>query len=421
MRNVDEIDFFSDPSLLADPHPYFDQLRSRGPAVRIPPYDVVAVTGYDEGLAIFRDDEHFSTVISATGPLPPIPFQPEGDDITDQIERHRHLMPFATTIMTQDPPTHTRVKALLMGMITPKRLKENEAFLWRLCDQRIDGFVDRGSVELVSEYAQPFTTGAIADLLGVPTEDFDKVCNRNQNKPGQIGVGGEGAPSNPFAWMERYFTDYIEQRRRQPRQDVMSELANVRYADGSLPPVADVVTVATFLFAAGEDTTSRVISAAIRILAEDRERQRALRADRGLIPDFVEETLRLEGTVRSDFRLVKKPVRVGDLDLAPGTTVMLLIGAINRDPNRFDRADELHPDRANLRDHMAFGRGIHSCAGAPLARAEVRVTLERFLDRFSDFRIDEARHGPPGGRRYDYIPTYLLQGLNRLHLTFDRA
>jgi cytochrome P450 len=421
MSSLDKIDFFSDASLLPDPHPYFDHLRGKGPVVRIPPYDVVAVTGYAEGLAVFRDDEHFSTVNASTGPLPPLPFTPEGDDISEQIEAHRHLMPGGSTIMTLDPPAHTRMKALLMGMITPRRLKENEAFLWRLADQRIDSFIDRGSVELVGEYASPFTTMAIADLLGVPHEDFDRIRNRGTNAPGQIGVGGAGMPSNPFARIEGYFTDYIEQRRREPRQDVLSELANVRYADGSLPRVEDVVGVATFLFAAGEDTTARVISAALRVLAEDPEMQARLRADRSLIPNFVEETLRLFGTVRSDFRLVKTKTMVGDVEVQPGTIVMLLIGAMNRDPRRFENPHEMHIDRKNLLDHVAFGRGIHSCAGAPLARAEVKVTLERFLDRLADIRVDAEKHGGPGERRYEYIPTYLLQGLNRLHLTFAKA
>jgi cytochrome P450 len=149
--------------------------------------------------------------------------------------------------------------------------------------------------------------------------------------------------------------------------------------------------------------------------------QARLRRERDLIPEFVEETLRLYGTVRSDFRLVKKPAKVGDLDVAPGTVVMLLIGALNRDPRRFDEPHQFRLGRQNLHDHVAFGRGIHTCAGAPLARAEVKVTLERFLDRMSDIAIDEAKHGRASERRYDYIPTYLLQGLNALHLTFDRA
>jgi cytochrome P450 len=420
MISLDEIDFFSDSSLLPDPHPFFDHLRGKGPVTRIQPYDVVAVTGYDEGMAIFRDDEHFSTVNAACGPLPPLPFVPEGDDITEQIEAHRHLIPAGTTIMTTDPPNHARMKSLLMGIITPKRLMENEAFLWKLADERIDGFLDRGSVELVGEFAKPFTTSAIADLLGVPREDHPLLVNRDKPPVAQIGVGGQGG-GNPFETLVGYFDDYVRDRRKNPRQDVMSELAAVRYADGGIPEVDDVVAVATFLFAAGEDTTTRVISAAMRILAEDPQMQARLRADRSLIPEFVEETLRLQGTVRSDFRLVKRPTRIGDLDVRPGQVVMLLIGALNRDPKRFDAPNDFKLGRKNLRDHVAFGRGIHTCAGAPLARAEVKVSLQRFFDRTSDFRIDEAKHGRVGERRYEYIPTYLLQGLNKLHLTFDKA
>src|SRR5438067_12683828 len=100
MSSLDEIDFFSDPSLLANPHPYFDHLRGRGPVTRIPPYDVVAVTGYEEGLAVFRDDENFSTVIASIGPLPPPPFSPDGDDISQLIAPHRHLIPGGPTNTT---------------------------------------------------------------------------------------------------------------------------------------------------------------------------------------------------------------------------------------------------------------------------------------------------------------------------------
>jgi cytochrome P450 len=421
MSSLDEIDYFHDASLVANPHPYFDHLRAKGPAVRLPGYNVVAVTGYNEGLAVFRDDERFSSVIAPNGPLPPLPFTPQGEDITDQIEQHRHLIPGGNVIVTLDPPAHTRVRALLMGMITPKRLEENESFMWRLADQQIDSFIDGGSVEFVSEYAQPFTTNVIADLLGVPPEDYDKVRVSHPTRPGQIGLGGTGRPNNPFEKITGYFAESIEQRRREPRRDVTSDLANVRYADGSIPPVDDVVMVVTQLFGAGSDTTTRLLAAALHFLAEDPELQQKIRNERQLIPNFVEETLRLEGTTKSDFRLVKKPAKVGDLELSPGTIVMLLIGAMDRDPRRFDRPHELRLDRKNPRDHIAFGRGIHSCAGAPLARAETRVTLERILDRMSDIRINEETHGPLGARRYKYIPTYLLQGLEELHLKFKKV
>ena len=417
----EEIDYFSDASLLADPHPYFDYLRSQGPVVKLPVHDVYAVTGYDEGVSVFQDPEHFSSVIAANGPLPPLPFTPEGDDITDQIEAHRDQIPGATNVATLDPPAHTRLRSLLLGMITPRRLQENEAALRRLASAPIDRFIGNGRVELYSEYAQPFTTHAIADLLGVPPEDFDRVTTHHATRPGQIAIGSAGRPSNPYEKVSGYFARAIEARRREPRRDVMSELAAVRYPDGSTPPVDDVVMAAVQLFGAGQDTTTRVILAALRFLAEDAQLQTAIRKDRAQIPALVEETLRLAGTTRSDFRLVKRPVQLAGLDLAPGAIVMLLISAMNRDPRRFEDPHALRLDRENARSHVAFGRGIHSCVGAPLARAEVAVTLACFLDRTSDLRIDEQRHGPPDARRYEYLPTYLLQGLTELHLRFTAS
>jgi cytochrome P450 len=348
-----------------------------------------------------------------------MPFTPEGDDITDQIEQHRAEIPGGESLVALDQPAHTRMKSLLMGIITPKRFKENEEFLWRLADQHIDEFIDKGSVEIVSQYAQPFTMLAVADLLGTPSKDFDKIRNPAAH-PGQIALGATGVTVDPFERIAGYFAEYVEQRRREPQQDVLSERAHVRYPDGCLPPIRDVVSVATILFAAGGDTTTRTITAAMRLLAEDADLQDKLRNERHLIPDFVEEVLRLYGTVKSDFRLTRRPVRIGDVDVKPGTVVMLLVSAMNRDPRRFDRPHELHIDRKNLREQIAFGRGIHACAGAPLARAELKVTLERLLDRVSDIRIDEEKHGPAGGRRYSYVPTYLLQGLSALHLTFER-
>jgi cytochrome P450 len=421
MRGVDEIDFFSDATLVPNPHPYFEQLRARGPVTRLPFHNVVAVTGYEEGLAIYRDDERFSAIIAPSGPLPPLPFTPEGDDISDQIEAHRHLMPGGDQVVNLDPPAHTRVKSMLMGLITPKRLKENEEFMWRLADEHIDRFIDTGSVEALSQYAHPFTTMVIGDLLGVPPEDYDKIRLGNSGPPGMIGRGQEGMSDNSLMRIGVYFAQYVAMRRQEPRKDVMSDLAHVRYPDGELAPVEDVVKLASILFAAGQDTTTRVILASLRCLAENPELQLKLRNERQLIPDFIEETLRLEGTVRSHFRLVKTPVRVGDLEVAPGTIIMLLVGAMNRDPRRFDNPYERRLDRKNVRDHVAFGRGIHACPGAPLARAEVKVTLERFFDRISDFRINEKKHGPADAREYQYIPSYLLQGLNQLHLEFDKA
>jgi cytochrome P450 len=156
----------------------------------------------------------------------------------------------------------------------------------------------------------------------------------------------------------------------------------------------------------------------LKLLAEHPELQDDLRAHRDHIPNFLEEVLRVESPVKADFRLARRSTSIAGVDVAAGTPVMLLNGAANRDPRRFECPAEFRVDRANAQSHLAFGRGNHSCPGAPLARAEGRVSLERILDRMHDIRLSEEHHGPPAARRFSYAPTWVLRGLNELHLEF---
>jgi cytochrome P450 len=210
----------------------------------------------------------------------------------------------------------------------------------------------------------------------------------------------------------------VEDRRSNPREDVLTSLATATFPDGSTPEVIDVVRVAANLFAAGQETTVRLFASALQIIAERPDLQQLLRDDASRVPDFVEETLRYESPVKGDFRLAKRPTTVAGIDIPAGTTVMLLNGAANRDPRRFDCPAEFRIDRDNARQHLAFGRGVHSCPGGPLARAEARIGIERLLARMGDIQVSEEHHGPPGSRRWDYAPTYILRGLQNLHLTF---
>ena len=144
-----------------------------------------------------------------------------------------------------------------------------------------------------------------------------------------------------------------------------------------------------------------------------------MRRDRSLIPNFLEEVLRLEGTVKAVFRLSKVPVRIGEIDIAPATTVMLIMAAANRDPRRFERPDEFMLDRTNAREHLSFGRGVHACIGSPLARAEAKASLERLFERLGEFRIDEQFHGPREARRFNYAPSSMFRVISALHLEFE--
>jgi cytochrome P450 len=318
------VDYFNELGLVGDPYPYFEHLRAGGPAVRLPKHNVVAVTGYEEGFAVMRDHELFSSVNAATGPLPPLPFEPRGEDITAQIEQHRDEMAFGAMLVTQDPPVHKRSRSLLMGLLKPRRFRENEQFLWQLADRQIDEFIDRGQAEVVSDFALPFATLAIADLLGVPEEEhakFRTLCSGPL--PGQIG-GDAPMENNPMAKIALHFFGYIQDRRANPRQDVLTQLAHVEYPGGGQPPVEELVAHAAVLFGAGQDTTVRLIAAMLQFLGEDAELQRKVRQERQCIPDFIEEALRLEGPVKAHFRLAKWAAKVGEVDVAPGTTVMLL-------------------------------------------------------------------------------------------------
>jgi cytochrome P450 len=199
----------------------------------------------------------------------------------------------------------------------------------------------------------------------------------------------------------------------------MTGMARATFPDGSTPSALDVARIAANVFMAGQETTVRLFGTALQRLGEDRELQQRLRDERDLIPNFVEECLRIESPVKGDFRLARRTTELGGVEIPAGSTVMVVNGAANRDSRHFECPAEFQVERANARHHIAFGLGIHTCPGAPLARAEGRVTIERLLDRMTDLRISEAHHGSPDARHYDYVPTYILRGVSRLHLEFE--
>ena len=419
--DFEEIDFFRARPLYQDPYPYYEYLRQHGPAWREPHHGVVMVTGHEEAMAVYNDPATFSSCNTVAGPFTSFPVPLEGDDVSEIIEEYRDTLPFSDQLPSFDPPTHTAQRGLLMRLITPKRLKENEEFMWRLADRQIDEYVDRGECEFVHGYASPFTLLVIADLLGVPEEDHERFREELQGgrRGRQFGSADDGMVAHkPLEFLYDRFTRFIEDRRREPRADVMTELAHATFPDGSLPPVDDVMRISANLFAAGQETTARMLGTALRLIGERPELQQQLRDRRELIPRFIEECVRIESPLQGQFRMARVPATVGGVDVPAGGSVFVMPGAANRDPRQFPDPTEFKLDRANGRQHVGFGFGIHTCAGAPLARAEGDVSINRLLDRMPDIRVSEAEHGPPGERRYAYTPIYLMRGLEQLYLEF---
>jgi len=423
--DIDLIDY-TDPSLTSDPYRLLDYLAEHQPVYREPHHGVVMVTDHEEAIAVLRAPDVFSsaTIVAGPDPISLFPQRPEGDDISEFVNANRRYLPQNDQIVSSDPPSHTAQRALLMGLITPKRLKENEEFIWRLTDRQLDEILPRGTAEIMADYAQPYTLLVIADLLGVPEEDHAGLLSRrlgNRMTLGERTANGQETGDhgqNTLSIFYDYFSAKVEELRQRPQGDVLTGMAQAKFPDGTVPEPIEVARIASNLFAAGQETTVRLIGTALRRIADEPEVQALLRAHRDLVPRFIEETLRTEGPILGEYRLTVKTTELGGVRIPAGTPVLLANGAANRDPRQFECPAEFRVDRENVRRHIAFGHGIHTCPGAPLARSEARITVERLLDRTTDIRINADAHGPAGNRRYDYMKTYMFRGLTRLHLDF---
>jgi cytochrome P450 len=418
-----EPDFFTDHAVIDEPKSYFAAMRSKCPVLREGYQNSLMITGYQEVKEVLdRRDDTFSTCVNVLGPVPGLPFTPEGDDIRAQVEAHRADIPWSAHLTAHDGAKHAVHRQLLTDLLTYKRLKANEAYLNGLADRLIDGFIDRGEVEAARDYAHAAATYAISDIMGIPADDRAELVALLGVPPSQVdGEAVHRVGADPLIFLKERFDGYLRARQETPSSDLMTELLQSHFRDGGVPDLDAVSLLARFLFGAGQDTTSRLIAMAIRQLAEDPELQRLLRAEPRRIADFLEEVLRFDGPVKVVYRLAQKRTQVADTPVPAGTVLTVCLTGASNDPAHFDDPDAFDIDRPNKRDHLAFSRGVHACLGAPLARLEARVAIERLLARTADIRISEAHHGPADARRYSFEPTYTFRNLAELHIAFDRA
>ena len=425
MSEFEKANFITDRAIQDDPYPYFDWVREQGPVWREPHFGMYMITGHPEAMAIYGDPATFpendlpsgtySSCNVVCGSFVKFSAPMEGDDVSDIIVKYRDELPFSDQLPSFDPPNHTAHRHLLMRLITPKRLKENEDFMWQFADRLIDGFFEDGSFEMVGSYAEPFTLTVIADLEGVPESDHSLFRERLSTAHQDVG-------HKPLEFLYERFNQYIEDRRQAPSQRCPHRAGHRHLSrTARLPRPRMRLSLPPISSPAGRRPPCVCCPSRCGCWASGPISRRAVREDRDEIPNFIEETLRLESPLRTQFRMARVATQLGGVDIPAGASLMLIPGACNRDPRVFDDPDEFDIDRPNARQHIAFGHGIHTCAGAPLARAEGRVTINRFLDRTATISISEEHHGPADARRYDYLPTFFLRGLERLNLEFTPA
>jgi cytochrome P450 len=419
-----ERDFFTDRAVLLDPYAWVDASRQKARVRKMDARDVVMVTGFAEATAMLVNGDGYSAVIAAAGPTAPLPFEPQGSDITDQIAEHHTKFVGSESFLSFDGPRHAASRSLLNSLFTPSRLKANEAYMRGVAERMVADTVRTGTSEVIGKLATPYVTLVIADLLGIPEEDREMlfVAITSGPMPGSLDDADAGASLAPLTQaLGGLFYKYITDRRAHPQGDVMTELATATYPDGTQPTIQDLIVTAVFLFAAGQDTSAKLLGNAIRHLAEDTAMQDHLRANPAKIPAFIEEMLRLEGSSKVTHRLATKDTELGGMAIPAGTKLVASLAGANRDPARWENPNDFILDRPRIKEHLAFGRGAHTCIGAPLARAEVRVILEQLLAQTTHFALSESHHGPAGDRKLHYEPSYIIRGLEELHVEFSRA
>jgi cytochrome P450 len=347
---------------------------------------------------------------------------PEGDDISGQLEAHRSDLPWSAHLNCFDGSKHTDYRNLMSSLLTYKRLKANEDYLYGLVDRLINGFIANGACDAAEEFAHATATYAVSDLMGTPEADRPLLLKLLGAPPSQVeGDAVHKIDSDPLVFLKPLIDGYLRERQARPAADLMSELAVSSLKDGTRPDFDVLSGLARFLFAAGQDTTSRIIAMAVKVLAEDQELQQFLRQHPQRTADFIEEVLRFDAPVKAIYRLARRKLEVGGVLVPAGSIMTVCLTAASNDPAHFDDPDKFDIDRPNVRDHLAFSKGAHACLGAPLGRFESRVAIERLLARTVQFELSEEHHGPPAARGLRYEPTYSFRSLSDLYITFTAA
>lgn len=380
------------PELLRDPYPFYARLRERAPLAAItfpghPSGRVLIATAYQDVSIVAGDSSHFTS------------------DSRSLFEADATREP---SMISLDPPAHTRLRSRVAADFTPKRVAALEGPIMRIVTERLDALTGRGTFDLIADLALPVPVLVICELLGIPERDRARLAYLSHEFIDSSGLGTAGqdnAARNEAAnaALDEYFVNYVNVRRTEPDEGLVTAL--LQPSDDPLD-VAELASMCVLLLIAGHETTVNLIGNGVRTLLRHPEQWQRLVDSPTLAASAVEESLRFEPPVqRTLFRSSREPVELAGFGLNAGEQVLAAISAANRDPEVFEDPDRFDIARQPNR-HLSFGRGVHFCLGAPLARLEGRLVLGRLAELAPDLRVVEADD--------DWRPSTLFRGLRRL-------
>lgn len=378
------------PEFVADPYPVYRKLRERDPVHRSILTRYVLFSLYADVDRILRDHRNFSNDVQ------------KARATSGSMAARKKLKP---SMISLDPPDHTRLRRLVNRAFTPRQVAKMEDYIRATAHELLDRVARADEFDLMEAFAVPLPTIVIARMIGVPERDLDrfKVWSDRLARSLEPLLSEEerAVVLRTDRQIAEYFRGLIAQRRREPRDDLVSRLVEAE-DEGDKLTADETITMLRLLLVAGNETTTNLIGNGVRALLLHPGQLALLRERPELAADAVEELLRYDSPVQLDARIVARDQEIGGVRLQQGSLIGLTIGSANRDPERFERPDELDITRSD-QGNISFGRGIHHCLGAPLARLEGRIALEVLMERFE--RIEFGRRPPK------FRPNVVLRGL----------
>ena len=384
-----------------DPYPVYAALRERDPVHRSGLMNAWLFTRHADIDTILRDHRLFSN-------------DPRKGTLS---RRQRAGLPADDefTMLFLDPPDHKRLRALVNKAFTPKAVNALEPHIRSLLSSLLDDIDDPAGFDLMQAVAQPLPVIVIAEMLGIPPEDRAQFKiwsdQRARTLEPSIDARERALADAANKALNDYFRPIIEERRAAPQDDIVSALAQAE-EEGDRLTELEMLNMLRLLLIAGNETTTNLIGNGVLALLRHPDQLQRLRDDPSLIPLAVDELLRFDSPVQTDFRRALEDCEVNGFPLKKRDNIVLLLGAANRDPDVFDEPDRLDVGRGD-RSHLSFGRGIHHCIGAPLARLEGRIVLEMLLERYSQINLR--------GEQPRFRNSIVLRGLESLPVRCVKA
>lgn len=362
----------------ADPYQILDLVHAGGPVVYKRLYQQWFVTGYEEAREILSSPD--ALVAGQVDMLLDVPPYTKLNERSESFLRH--------ILLLIDPPDHTRLRRLVNRAFTPRQVARLDERMAEIIDDLVADLDDEP--ELMHAFASPFPVYVIAELLGVPTERWQwirKMARLITELFDPFRAFDPDEMNTAIDEFHTYVVDLAADRRRDPKHDLLTGLAEAE-EDGDRLSEDELVGVFGTMLFAGHETTAGLLGNSLINLARFPEQRRWIRENPDNWPNAVEELIRFDTSVKSDPRVSDKPITLGDHTIPAGENVVVLLGYANRDPRRFDNPDALMLDRVDPAP-ISFGHGIHYCIGANLARMEIRLGLQRLIDELGDYEVVE--------------------------------